>query len=160
MSRPPAIPSLLEKMSQGYDLVIGSRYLGDANSEDDDMVTGFGNWLFTKTVNLLHGGDYTDAMVIYRAFRRDLIYELDLHKEESYTLPERLLRTIISWNLSCSCARQTQQEDYGGRRRRTPEDRRTSQIADPTVGRSLLLPVLARALVLALVCNAYARLRP
>jgi glycosyltransferase involved in cell wall biosynthesis len=92
-----AIPSLLEKMNQGYDLVIGSRYLGDAKSEDDDIITGFGNWLFTKTINLLHGGNYTDAMVIYRAFRRDLIYELDLHKEESYEFPERLFGTIISW---------------------------------------------------------------
>src|SRR5438093_6644160 len=76
-----AIPKLLEKMREGYDLVIGSRYLGSATSRDDDWVTGFGNWLFTKTVNLLHGGRYTDAMVIYRAFRRELIYQLDLHKE-------------------------------------------------------------------------------
>ena len=91
------IPQLLEKMREGYDLVIGSRYLGEATSQDDDMVTGFGNWLFTKTVNLLHGGHYTDAMVIYRAFRRQLVYELDLHKEESYRLPEKLFHTVISW---------------------------------------------------------------
>lgn len=92
-----AIPSLLQKIEEGFDLVIGSRYLGDAKSEDDGMVTGFGNWLFTRTVNLLHGGHYTDAMVIYRAFRRSLIEELDLDKEESYRLPERLFGTIISW---------------------------------------------------------------
>jgi len=92
-----AIPALLAKIRQGYDLVIGSRYLGEAKSQDDDIVTAFGNWLFTATVNLLHGGRYTDAMVIYRAFRRDLIYELDLHKEESYHLPETLFGTIISW---------------------------------------------------------------
>ena len=92
-----AIPQLLDKMREGYDLVIGSRYLGDATSEDDDLVTAFGNWLFTKTVNVLHGGRYTDAMVIYRAFRRQLVYELDLDKEESYRLPEKLFHTIISW---------------------------------------------------------------
>lgn len=92
-----AIPLLLQKMTQGYDLVIGSRYLGDATSDDDDIVTAFGNWLFTKTVNLLHGGNYTDAMVIYRAFRHQLVYELDLDKEESYRLPERLFRTVMSW---------------------------------------------------------------
>jgi glycosyltransferase involved in cell wall biosynthesis len=91
------IPALLEKIGEGYDLVIGSRYKGDFKSEDDDVVTGFGNWLFTHTVNLLHRGQYTDAMVIYRAFRKDLIYELDLHKDESYELPERLFSTIISW---------------------------------------------------------------
>jgi glycosyltransferase involved in cell wall biosynthesis len=92
-----AIPAILDKMRQGYDLVIGSRYLGDAKSDDDDLVTGFGNWLFTRTVNLLHGGHYTDAMVIYRAFTRNLIYQLDLHKEESYALPEKLFFTNISW---------------------------------------------------------------
>lgn len=91
------IPAILKKMEEGYDLVIGSRYLDDAKSEDDDMVTGFGNWLFTRTINLLHGGHYTDSMVIYRAFKKQLVYELDLHKEESYTLPERLFKTVISW---------------------------------------------------------------
>jgi glycosyltransferase involved in cell wall biosynthesis len=94
---PDAIPHILRKMSEGYDLVIGSRYLGGAKSEDDDFITAFGNWLFTGTVNILHGASYTDAMVIYRAFRRDLVYELDLDKEESYALPERIFHTIISW---------------------------------------------------------------
>ena len=66
-------------------------------SEDDDLVTGFGNWLFTRTVNLLHGGNYTDAMVIFRAFHKQLIYDLDLDKDESYILPEKLFGTVISW---------------------------------------------------------------
>lgn len=48
-------------------MVIASRYLGAAKSEDDDFVTAFGNWLFTGTVNWLHGGHYTDAMVIYES---------------------------------------------------------------------------------------------
>lgn len=92
-----AMPRLVEKIREGYDLVIGSRYLDDATSQDDDIVTGFGNWLFTRTVNVLHGAHYTDAMVIYRAFRRELVYDLDLDKEESYRLPEQLFHTIISW---------------------------------------------------------------
>lgn len=92
-----AIPKLLDKMRTGNDLVIGSRYLNGAESKDDDFVTSFGNWLFTRTVNLLHGGRYTDVMVIYRAFTKSLIYDLDLHLEESYRLPERLFGTVISW---------------------------------------------------------------
>ena len=92
-----SIPALVEAVRNGADLVIGSRYLGTAKSEDDDVVTGFGNWLFTKTVNVLHGGAYTDAMVILRAFRKSLVYELDLDKEESYALPERLFDTVVSW---------------------------------------------------------------
>ena len=94
---PEAIPLLLEKMQAGYDLVIGSRYLGAATSQDDGIVTAIGNWLFTRTVNLLHGGRYTDVMVIYRAFRRSLIYDLELDKDEPYILPEKLFRTVISW---------------------------------------------------------------
>lgn len=96
-SVPELIPDLIAKMKEGYDMVIASRYLGDAKSQDDDYVTGFGNWLFTRTVNLLHGGHYTDAMVIYRAYRKELAQELALDQEESYALPERLFMTKISW---------------------------------------------------------------
>lgn len=91
------LPDLIAKMKEGYDMVIVSRYLDDAKSEDDDIVTGFGNWLFTRTVNLLHGGKYTDVMVMYRAYKTQLIYDLDLDKDESYALPEKLFSTIISW---------------------------------------------------------------
>lgn len=94
---PAVLPRLVEKMRDGYDLVIGSRYLGEARSEDDDLITGFGNWLFTRTVNLLYGSRYTDVMVIYRAFTRALIEELRLDQDGSYTLPERLFHTVISW---------------------------------------------------------------
>jgi len=94
---PEAIPPILAKMREGFDLVIGSRYLGDAKSDDDGFVTAFGNWLFTKTVNVLHGGNYTDVMVIYRAFTKSLVYDLALDREESYLLPERLFGTVISW---------------------------------------------------------------
>jgi glycosyltransferase involved in cell wall biosynthesis len=85
---------LMEKMCGGYDMVIVSRYLGDAKSEDDDLITGFGNWLFTSLINLVHGGKYTDAMVMYRAFRRDLYQELNLNQESTYW-PEKYLFTRI-----------------------------------------------------------------
>lgn len=91
------LPRLIDKMRDGYDMVIGSRYLDGARSEDDDIVTAFGNWLFTRTVNLLYRSHYTDVMVIYRAFTRSLIAELGLDRDSSYTLPERLFGTIISW---------------------------------------------------------------
>lgn len=96
-SPPEGIPRLLDEMEAGYDMVIASRYLGDAKSDDDDIVTRFGNWLFTRTVNLLHGGRYTDVMVIYRAYWKEMIHALDLDKEESYRTAERLFGTRISW---------------------------------------------------------------
>jgi glycosyltransferase involved in cell wall biosynthesis len=96
-SIPELIPELVNKMREGYDMVIASRYLDGARSEDDDVVTGFGNWFFTKTVNLLHGGHYTDAMVIFRAYKTQVIYDLELDKEAGYVLVEKLFRTKISW---------------------------------------------------------------
>lgn len=96
-SVPELIPDLIAKMKEGYDMVIASRYLGDAKSEDDDIVTGFGNWLFTRTVNFLHGGRYTDVMVIYRAYRKAMAQELGLDREDAHSLPEKLFRTKISW---------------------------------------------------------------
>ncbi len=70
---PERIPDLVNKMREGYDMVIVSRYLGGAKSEDDDWVTAFGNWIFTKTINLLFGGNYTDSLVNFRAWRREII---------------------------------------------------------------------------------------
>jgi glycosyltransferase involved in cell wall biosynthesis len=94
---PEVLPRLVAKVREGYDLVIGTRYGGGMRSEDDDLVTAFGNWLFTRTVNLLYGARFSDVMVIYRAFTRRLIYDLRLDRDGSYVLPERLFRTIISW---------------------------------------------------------------
>ena len=96
-SVPQLIPQLITKMKEGYDMVIVSRYLKGAKSEDDDFVTRFGNWLFTKTVNLLYAAEYTDVMVIFRAYRKELVCELGLDKEEAYRLPEKLFHTKISW---------------------------------------------------------------
>ena len=96
-SVPELIPQLLDKMRAGYDMVIASRYLGLAKSDDDDFITAFGNWLFTKTINVLHGGHYTDAMVIYRAYKTRLVYDLELMDEGAYRTPEKLFFTKISW---------------------------------------------------------------
>jgi glycosyltransferase involved in cell wall biosynthesis len=106
-SIPELIPALLTKMEDGYDMVIVSRYLNEAKSDDDDILTAFGNWLFTKTINILHGGHYTDAMVIYRAYRKQLIHDLELDQDRWYTTPERLFSCRISWEpmLSARAAR-------------------------------------------------------
>jgi glycosyltransferase involved in cell wall biosynthesis len=96
-SIPEVIPELVHKMEEGYDMVIASRYLGDARSEDDDLITGFGNWLFTKSVNFFHGGHYTDVMVLYRAYKKQIVYDLNLHQDEGFALPEKLFATRISW---------------------------------------------------------------
>ena len=106
-SMPELIPLLIEEMKKGYDMVIASRYAKGAKSYDDDLLTAFGNWVFTNLINLLFRVKYTDVMVMFRAYKKELVYALDLDKDYLYTLPEKIFRTAISWEplLSARCAK-------------------------------------------------------
>jgi len=75
---PEKIPELIAKMEEGYDMVVVSRYLPPAKSQDDHLISGFGNWLFTAMVNVLFRTRYTDVLGFYRAYRINLLKELDL----------------------------------------------------------------------------------
>lgn len=94
-SPPELIPALVRKISEGYDMVIASRYLAGAKSDDDTVISRAANAIFTTLINRLHGGHYTDAMVIYRVYRTRLYWELDLDRDEAYA-PERLTGTVVS----------------------------------------------------------------
>jgi glycosyltransferase involved in cell wall biosynthesis len=109
-SVPEVIPQLVAKMKEGFDMVIASRYLPPAKSEDDDLLTGFGNWFFTKTVNVLFGAGYRDVMGIYRAYKKRLVHDLELDQDRWYRVPETLFCTRsrgVSWDpmLSARAAR-------------------------------------------------------
>ena len=93
-SIPELIPDLVQMIEAGYDMVIASRYASGAKSDDDDFFTAFGNWMFTRLINALHGGKYTDAMVIFRAYRTKLYWDLELDQDEGYAT-EKLLLTVI-----------------------------------------------------------------
>jgi hypothetical protein len=72
------LPALCAKLNDGYDMIIGSRYIGGAKSDDDDFFTGIGNWGFTAMVNVLFGGHFTDVLVGMRAYRLDAIHRMGL----------------------------------------------------------------------------------
>lgn len=96
-SIPELIPKCIDKIKEGYDMVIVTRYGQGAKSDDDTPITAFGNKMFTTFINLFHGGHYTDAMVIYRAYKKNLIHDLDLDKDSSFSFEEKLFHTNISW---------------------------------------------------------------
>ena len=98
---PEEVPRLLAKIGEGYDLVIGSRYLGGAKSLDDDVITGFGNWMFRTLTNLLlrpRGSvRMTDPMIMFRAHRRDLPRQLGLDRPEPFNGLEAFFKTRVDW---------------------------------------------------------------
>jgi glycosyltransferase involved in cell wall biosynthesis len=106
-SIPELIPDLIDKMKEGYDMVIVSRYLDGKKSGDDTHLTYLANKFYTFMINLLYGSNYTDAMIIYRAYKVNLIRLLDLDKDSGYWLGEKISRTSISWELllSIRCAK-------------------------------------------------------
>lgn len=91
------IPQIIRELEKGYDLVIGSRYLGKSKSEDDDFITSIGNWIFNFVFNILFKRKLTDVMVIYRGMKYELPRRLNLFEEKGYSLVEKLFFTRISW---------------------------------------------------------------
>ena len=106
-SIPEKIPECINKMKEGYDMVIVSRYKDGAESRDDDIITGLGNRVFTAMISFFHGFHYTDAMVIFRAYRTNMAYQLNLNDDKAYAFPEKLFNTSVSWEplLSIRAAR-------------------------------------------------------
>jgi len=96
-SIPELIPALVSKIKEGYDMVIASRYLGGAKSHDDDPVTALGNWAFTKMVNLFFNAKFTDSLVMYRAFRKDIVERLKMDERK---------RPVFEYQLCIRCAKQ------------------------------------------------------
>jgi glycosyltransferase involved in cell wall biosynthesis len=94
-SIPERIPEVVAKMREGWDMVIVSRYCDGAKSEDDDAVTAVGNRLFTAAINLLFGGRYTDSLVMFRAWRKDLVR----------SFPRNMPRAGIEPMLAIRCAK-------------------------------------------------------
>lgn len=89
------IPDVIARMREGYDLVIASRYKQGAYSEDDDLITAFGNRMFTFLVNRLFGSSYTDVLVGFRALRRSVALQLGL-REEGLSWPcESSIRFVV-----------------------------------------------------------------
>ena len=91
------IGPLVDQIRQGADLAIASRYLGGLKSDDDTMITAFGNRIFRILINRLHRGNYSDPMVMFRAFHTSLPRMLQLDQEAPYRLPERFFATKLSW---------------------------------------------------------------
>lgn len=77
-SLPEKVPDVVRKLKEGYDLVIASRYAPGARSDDDDLLTGIGNWGFTFVTNLLFWSSYTDVLVGFRGYRKSTLEKVHM----------------------------------------------------------------------------------
>ena len=75
--KPEALPALIEEANRGNDLVIASRYKDGAKSYDDTIISGFGNYMITKLVNILFNSNYTDVLNLYKCIRVNVLKEMN-----------------------------------------------------------------------------------
>ncbi|WP_428660042.1 glycosyltransferase family 2 protein [Reyranella sp.] len=72
------LPELVAKLREGFDHVVVSRYLDHAVSEDDHAISALGNWMFSRLMRPLARFPVTDALNIYRGYRREIMLDPDL----------------------------------------------------------------------------------
>ena len=69
---PNDIPKLLDKLNEGYDMVMASRYMPGAGSDDDTLLHKIGNKIFTFLVNVIHGAKFNDVLYFFLAARKEI----------------------------------------------------------------------------------------
>lgn len=79
---PKDIPSLLKKINEGYDIVLGSRYLSKAGSEDDTVIRYIGNKVFTFIVNKIHNMNISDSLYMFAAVKRKVFESIKLESSD------------------------------------------------------------------------------
>ena len=89
-AEPSYIPKLIKKMDEGdYDIVQISRFGKKGMSEDDTIITGFGNRMFTFLVNVFFGGNLTDSLFGFKIIKKQTFQRLCLDGE-SLTLEQQM----------------------------------------------------------------------
>lgn len=84
------IPLLLQKIDKGYDLVLGSRFLGTIESMP--WIKRWGNRAFSRVISNITGMKITDAQTGFRAFRKD-VAAIIITSNHTYT-QEQVIRAV------------------------------------------------------------------
>lgn len=85
---PSDILKVIEPLRSGTaEVVYGSRYLENCH-QDPSRLHRFGNWVLTTLSNLLTGYRLTDMETCYKAFRRELLMEIDIEQKRFGFEPE------------------------------------------------------------------------
>ncbi len=85
------IPKLLSYVEQGYDLVLGSRFLGKIESMP--LIKKLGNRAFSRVISGITKIKITDAQTGFRAFTKEVAERLQIISNHTYT-QEQIIRAV------------------------------------------------------------------
>ena len=95
---PKAISEMLEEITNGHDFVFGTRYLNNSKSDDDTLVTKFGNFFFTKLVRFLFNINTTDVLFLYVVGKKENVEKLNLKQQDFRFCTEFLIKCYQDFN--------------------------------------------------------------
>jgi len=87
---PKSISEMSEEINKGADFVFGTRYLNNTKSDDDTLITKFGNFFFTKLVCILFSINTSDVLFFYVFGKKENVSKLNL-KQGDFTICTELL---------------------------------------------------------------------
>jgi len=87
---PKSITEMSEEINKGADFVFGTRYLNNTKSDDDTLITKFGNFFFTKLVCILFNINTSDVLFFYVFGKKENVSKLNL-KQGDFTICTELL---------------------------------------------------------------------
>ena len=85
------IPLLLKEVENGYDLVLGSRFLGII--EEMPWLKKIGNKAFSKVISNIINYEVTDCQTGFRAFTSKLAEKIEIKSTHTYT-QEQIIRAV------------------------------------------------------------------
>jgi len=89
--RPSEIPKLLDQIEDGYDMVLGSRFLG--HIEHMPFIKRLGNMAFSRVISNITRTRITDGQTGFRAFTRKVAEKINIRSNHTYT-QEQIIRAI------------------------------------------------------------------
>ena len=90
---PSDLKFMIEKIDQGYDFVFASRYVDNAVSDDDTIITKIGNYFFTKIVSIFFKIPTTDLLFLYVLGRSSKVSKLNLNNKDFSICSEFLIKS-------------------------------------------------------------------
>lgn len=85
------IPKLINKIKEGYDLVLGSRFKGKIESMP--IVKIMGNKAFSRVVSNISGLEISDTQTGFRAFTREVASRIKIISNHTYT-QEQIIKAV------------------------------------------------------------------
>ena len=86
---PSEIPKLVKEVENGYDLVLGSRFLGTI--EEMPFLKKLGNRTFSKVISSITRRNITDPQTGFRAFTKEVAEKIQINSSYTYT-QEQVIR--------------------------------------------------------------------